>query len=59
VACLALARALSRLVFGIGLADPLTFVAGPAVLLALSMMASYFPARRAMRLDPIATLKNE
>ena len=50
---------LSRVVIGLGLADPITFIAGPALLLALSAMASYVPARRAMRLDPIATLKNE
>jgi ABC-type antimicrobial peptide transport system permease subunit len=55
----ALARLMSTLVYGISLADPLTFVTGAAVLLLVSLLAGYLPARRAMRLDPVDVLRSE
>jgi ABC-type lipoprotein release transport system permease subunit len=39
--------------------DPLTFVAVPAVLATVALFASYIPARRAMRLDPVRALRAE
>ena len=52
-------RLLSTLLFGVSATDPLTF-AGVAVLLSLvAMLASYIPARRAMRLDPCIALRHE
>jgi putative ABC transport system permease protein len=50
-------RLLSSLLFGISATDPITF-AGVAVLLSLAaLLASYMPARRAMRLDPNNALR--
>lgn len=55
----ALARLMSTLVYGIGLGDPVTFIAGSGVLLFVALLASYFPARRAMDLNPVDVLRSE
>jgi putative ABC transport system permease protein len=39
--------------------DPITFVAVSALLIAIALVACYGPARRATRIDPIATLRAE
>jgi putative ABC transport system permease protein len=53
------ARLMSTLVYGIALVDPVTFMAGPAILLLVSILASYVPARRAMSLNPVDVLRSE
>jgi ABC-type antimicrobial peptide transport system permease subunit len=58
-AALVLTHFLSTLLFDVRPADPLTFI-GVAVLLALvALAASYIPARRAMRVDPMVALRYE
>jgi predicted permease len=44
---------------GVSPTDPLTFVAVGTVMMAIAVLASFIPARRASRLDPIATLRHE
>ena len=58
-AALALARAVKSLLFGITPTDPLTFLAVAGVLTAAAFVACYFPARRAMRVDPVVALRME
>ena len=53
------AQVLRSLLFGVGAIDPMTFGAVPAVLLAVALGASYLPARRASRIDPVRALKAE
>lgn len=57
--CLAVRRVLATLLFGIGPNDPLTIAAAVAVLLAVALAAACFPARRAMRVDPMIALRDE
>jgi ABC-type antimicrobial peptide transport system permease subunit len=54
-----LTRLLSTLLFGITSTDVISFLSACAGMLALAALASYFPARRAARLDPVASLRAE
>ena len=58
-ASLAITRLLASLVFGVSTTDPITFAGVVALLSSVALLASYIPARRAMRLDPNTTLRYE
>jgi ABC-type antimicrobial peptide transport system permease subunit len=59
VGCMAMRRVLATLLFGIGPNDPATIAAAIAILLAVAFGAAWFPARRAMRVDPMIALRDE
>jgi predicted lysophospholipase L1 biosynthesis ABC-type transport system permease subunit len=52
-----LTRLMSSLLFGVSGVDPLTYAAVSALLMAAAVLASYFPARRAMTIDPVEALR--
>jgi predicted permease len=52
-------RALASFLYGIQSFDPVTFLLVPALLIAVALAASYAPARRAARVDPIVALRAE
>jgi putative ABC transport system permease protein len=54
-----LVRLIAKLLFGTAPLDPLTFVAVPILLGTVALAASYLPARRAARVDPMVTLRYE
>ena len=59
VGSLALSRFLRSLLYGVGSTDVPTFVAVAALLSLAALGACYLPARRAMRIDPMAALREE
>jgi len=59
LAALGLARLAASLLYGISPEDPTTLLAGMVLLVTIALIASYVPARRAMRLDPTRALRHE
>ncbi len=58
-AALGLTRVMSTLLFGVGPLDPATYLTVSAVLAAVAILATYLPAHRASRVDPIVALRAE
>jgi predicted permease len=52
-----LARFIAAFLYGVGANDPLTVIVVVVLLGAMSLLACYFPARRAMRVDPVAAIR--
>jgi putative ABC transport system permease protein len=59
VAALALSRLLTKMLFGVSPHDPRTLVSVAVVLTVVALLASYLPARRATRVDPLSALRSE
>ncbi|HET9399513.1 MAG TPA: ABC transporter permease [Candidatus Acidoferrales bacterium] len=55
----ALGRVMEGLVFGVKTSDPLTFAAVTLILIAVALFASFVPALRATRVDPLVALRDE
>jgi ABC-type antimicrobial peptide transport system permease subunit len=59
VGTLLASRLLRHRVFGLQSADPLVLAAAGAALLTMTLVATYFPARRAMRIEPVRAIARE
>jgi putative ABC transport system permease protein len=58
-ASLAVTRLLKNMLFNLSATDPTTFVSISLLLIAVALLASYLPARRATRVDPMQSLRAE
>lgn len=59
VGAIVVERAMASLLFGVPALDPITFSIVPSALMIVVLVATYLPARRAGRLDPMSVLRND
>ena len=59
VASLALTQTMKSLLFGVSATDPLTFAALALLLITVSLLACFIPARRAAKVDSVIALRSE
>ena len=59
IGALALFRVVASQLYGVSSADPLTFLATAGLLVLVALLASWIPARRAARVDPMIALRAE
>jgi putative ABC transport system permease protein len=59
VCAVGLTRLMTSMLYDVSATDPLTFAAVAGALLAVVVLASYFPARRATKVDPMTALRYE
>jgi ABC-type antimicrobial peptide transport system permease subunit len=59
VASLALTRAMASMLYGVSPTDPATYLVTTALLAAVALAASLFPALRAARTDPVSVLRGD
>jgi putative ABC transport system permease protein len=56
---LVVTRTASSLLFGVSAIDPITLAGVPLLLVGVTSLASYLPARRATRIDPVKALRGQ
>jgi putative ABC transport system permease protein len=59
VGALVTTRLLAGLLYGVAATDPLSFGVAPILLMAVALLACYFPARRASRIEPVTALRSD
>jgi putative ABC transport system permease protein len=59
IGALVITRVIGTLLFEVGVADPFTYAVVPLLLLSVTLIACWVPARRASRVDPIRALRAE